>query len=504
MSKIKTIVAGVMTAAMVLSMTACDEEVAPAPGGNQGGNQGGPAAASTTTATTTATTTTFESDQRVIDAVKDVVAELDNPDLKVTKRLKWMAWWQADETTTEAELFKSVYGIPAEGSNANCEGLIFDYIYTSYGERYDKLANAIKSGDSPDFFPFEFIDYPNGVLKGRYEAIDDIVDLSSPKWERGRDIMKQLEINGKNYAAVYSINGFDNLLFYRKSVIEDVGLQDPRELYENDNWTWDTFLDMARAFQKSGDNRYTVMGYNPADWFLTSTGTVMVGFENGRLVNNINDPNVQRGFEFLHTMQSENLRYPIHELGWSLNPKLWAQGDILFYGDGGFWVYEETLTKFREKFGWADDEIKVVPYPKDPSADKYYYYTKLDPMMYVKGSTNPSGVSAWLDCCVTAALDPTVVAAAKVKKKENYHWSDDNLDFLYSQLAMDGTSKLTPVFEFKFGLGSDLAGDAAEAPVRSMVTNVYLTGEKSFAQSSAEVYAQIDTRINEINAMLGG
>ena len=30
-----------------------------------------------------------------------------NPDLKVDKRIKWMAWWDIDETTAAAELFKN-------------------------------------------------------------------------------------------------------------------------------------------------------------------------------------------------------------------------------------------------------------------------------------------------------------------------------------------------------------------------------------------------------------
>ena len=34
-------------------------------------------------------------------------------DLKVDKRIKWMAWWDIDETTAAAELFKKAYGIPS-------------------------------------------------------------------------------------------------------------------------------------------------------------------------------------------------------------------------------------------------------------------------------------------------------------------------------------------------------------------------------------------------------
>ena len=175
-----------------------------------------------------------------------------NPDLKVDKRIKWMAWWDIDETTAAAEMFKSVYGVPAAGDDPSREGRIFEYINVAYGERYDKLATAIQSGDSPDLFPFEIRDFPYGVIKGRYQPVDTILNLEGSKWDGARDVLNQFRLNGRYYCAIYEIS-FDSLLYYRKSVVEGAGLQDPRTLFENDEWTWDTFLDMARQFQQSGD-----------------------------------------------------------------------------------------------------------------------------------------------------------------------------------------------------------------------------------------------------------
>lgn len=505
MKKFKTAAASILAAAMILTLTACDEE--PAATSSSASNDGAPAANTTANDEPQAavTTATFDTDAAVQEAAKNAADQLDNPDLEVDTRIKWMAWWEIDETAANAELFKEVYGIPENGieksENYDHTGRIFDYMYTDYNSRYDKLATAIQSGDSPDLFPFEIRDYPYGALQGRYQPIDDIIDLSSEKWSKAKDVMNQFVLNGKNYCAIYEIS-FDSLLYYRKSVIEDAGLDDPRELYENDNWTWDTFLEMARAFQKTGDDKYATMGYNTEIELLVSTGTPLVSIEDGKLVNNMNSANVQRAMELLQTMQSENLRWPIQENGWSVNPKLWAQGNILFYANGGTWEFEgdSGLKKFGDRFSWDEDEICVVPYPRDPQADAYYHFMKQDALMWCKGSTNANGVAAWIDCCVTTSLDDDVREESIRQQKEKYGWSDYNLDFINSQTALDGTSKITPIFDFKNGIGNDIAdAGSAESPVEALTKTVFLTGDKTYAQLNAEYFTQIDTRINEIN-----
>lgn len=508
MNKFKTAAASVLAAAMILSLTACDEE--PAVSGSNSGvsNADAPNADGTSgnnAPVSAVTTATFDTDPDVQEAAKNAADKLDNPDLEVDTRIKWMAWWEIDETAANAELFKEVYGIPTKGieksENYDHTGRIFDYMYTDYNSRYDKLATAIQAGDSPDLFPFEIRDYPYGALQGRYQPIDGIVDLTTDKWAPAKDVMDQFELNGKQYCAIYEIS-FDSLLYYRKSVIEDAGLQDPRELFENDNWTWDTFLEMARAFQKSGDDRYVTEGFNTEIELLVSTGTPIISIENGKLVNNMNSANVQRAMDLLKTLQSENLRWPIQENGWSLNPKLWAQGNILFYADGGTWTFEgdSGLKKFADRFSWNDDEICVVPYPRDPQADKYYHFMKQDALMWCKGSTNANGVAAWIDCCVTTSLDPEVTATSRKQAKDKYGWTDYNLDFIYSQTTLDGTSKITPIFDFKNGIGNDIAdAGKSESPVEALTKTVYLSGDKTYAQLNAEYFTQIDTRINEIN-----
>ena len=118
MNKLKTAAASVLAAAMVLSLTACDEEPAANGGSNAGTSNAGAPNASTNgndAPVSAVTTATFDTDPAVQEAAKNAADKLDNPDLDVDTRIKWMAWWEIDETAANAELFKEVYGIPEKG-----------------------------------------------------------------------------------------------------------------------------------------------------------------------------------------------------------------------------------------------------------------------------------------------------------------------------------------------------------------------------------------------------
>ena len=471
MKKIKAIASALLAGMMVLTLTACDET--PAENSGTPNNSGAPG---TTAPQTTPPRTTFDTDPNVQKVVEGL--ELDDPTKEVTDRIYWMAWWEIDETTPAAELFKQTYGTPANGKQSDRNGMIFDYTYVAYTGRFDSLGTAIAADEGPDIFPFEIYDFPYGVLRGRYQPIDDIVNMDSPKWDGTRDLMEKFVLNGKHYCAFYEIS-MNNLFYYRKSVIGDLGVEDPRALFEQGKWDWDAFLDMARKFQQSGEGKYVIDGFNPENDFVLSTGTPMVANNDGVIVSNLRDPAVERvENQMLAVLQQENLRYPRHELnGWGVNPKMFADGDSLFYADGGSWVWESTISKYAKKFGWADDEVQCVPCPKDPQADAHYVTLKQDSLMWCKGSTNAAGVSAWIDCCVTTSGDPNVKEAAIQQAIDKYNWNRELLEFIYSLCALDGTSPVTPIVDFKGGLGTVSDSSATEAPVQSLTNQVYLLGE---------------------------
>lgn len=87
MINFKKAAAGVLAAGMILSLTACDEESGTTVSGS-GTSNAAPDANANAVVTTPLVTTTYDTDPAVIDAAKEASASLDNPDLKVDKRIK--------------------------------------------------------------------------------------------------------------------------------------------------------------------------------------------------------------------------------------------------------------------------------------------------------------------------------------------------------------------------------------------------------------------------------
>ena len=513
MKRLKSVIAAAMAVTMVLTMTACDEEVSnpSGAGGNPtqtGGsaptqaNSGGGESSSSTGSVATASSEYV--DQNVQDAVKNLKDQLEEPEMTVDTRLKWLAWYSIDETTAEAELFKSVYGTPANGQDPDAAGKIFEWMNVSYENRYDRLATLIQGDESPDFFPYEGTDFPYGILMNRYQPVTTLFDFSADKWKASKDLMEQFKLNGEYYCAFWNIT-ITQMMWYRKSVIDAAGLDDPQTLFKDGKWDWDTFLDLARAFQNTGtteEPKYITDGYGAEDQFMITTGVPMISNEGGKLQNNLHNENFERGINLLNTIREEHMVYPRHELNnWGPNYKEWTSGNTLFFCIGA-WDYESNLQKFKTAYKWPDDEIKAVPFPKDPKADKHYVQLKQDSFMWVKGSTNRNGVKAWIDCSATAAMDPATTEAAKQRMIDNpsQKWTRELLDFLYPLYALDGTSPVTPIVEFKYGLGPSVYdSQSGESPVNCLVGYPYMTGAETFVTLRETNEPIINSAIEDIN-----
>ena len=489
--KTKRILSSVLAAATILSVAGCN------------GNAGGRQEVETTTGaatTTTAATTTLDTDKALQDAVGNI-AEDTKLELNVDKKIKWLAWWDIDETQAAAELFKAQYGIPEEGDasyGADFANEIFVWTNVAYGDRYDKLGQMVASGDSPDIFPFEIGYFPISAYMNMFQPIDGIVDTTTDDWAKFRPVMDDFMWDNKNWCAITDINT-NYVLWYRKTIIEEVGLEDPYELYKNGEWTWDKFLEMADTFQQSGDSKYVIDGWNVPDGFLATTGTPLVSIEDGKLVHHLNDPAVEKCMAFIETLATEDYRYPWDLNGYSTNQRAWFNGDTLFFLEGT-WAFEsDAWIKYRERFEWEPDELFFVPYPRDPDADQYYQAMKQDAYMLCAGAKNVDGFAAWTNCVLIASKDESVVATQREKSKRDFGWTDEHLDFL-----QEIKTSMVPVWDFKNGVSVTCAADGMDdSPTRAVLCRPYTFAGETYTQLRAERETMIDAQINEANSKLG-
>ncbi len=486
----KRIISSVLAAATVISVAGCN------------GGSGRQEVSTTTGAATTTTvaTTTLDTDAAVQDAVGSI-AEDTKLELTVDKKIKWLAWWDIDETSAVAELFKAQYGIPEEGDasyGADFANEIFVWTNVAYGDRYDKLGQLVASGDSPDIFPFEIGYFPISAYMNMFQPIDGIVDTTTDDWAKFRPIMDDFMWDNKNWCAITDINT-NYVLWYRKTIIEEVGLEDPYELYKNGEWTWDKYLEMADTFQQSGDSKYVIDGWNVPDGFLATTGTPLVSIEDGKLVHHLNDPAVEKCMAFIETLATEDYRYPWDLNGYSTNQRAWFNGDTLFFLEGT-WAFEsDAWIRYRERFEWEPDELFFVPYPRDPSADQYYQAMKQDAYMLCAGAKNVDGFAAWTNCVLIASKDESVVATQREKSKRDFGWTDEHLDFL-----QEIKTSMVPVWDFKNGVSVTCAADGMDdSPTRAVLCRPYTFAGETYTQLRAERETMIEAQIDEANAKLG-
>ena len=256
---------------------------------------------------------------------------------------------------------------------------------------------------------------------------------------------------------------------------------------------------MARKFTDPDNAKYAFDGYGLDHAFIATTGKPLIGLESGKLVSNLNDANIEKCMDMLRTFDDtqEQLRYPREiENNWAPSYPEWVNGNTLFLEDGT-WRYEETWRLYKKKQKWDDDEINFVPFPQMDGADTYYQEMKQDAFMFVSGSKNADGYKAWIYANLLASKDEEVKKAGRQQSIDEFDWTDTLLDRL--DKLKDPTT-FSAVFEFKNGIGADIADSSTgENPVGHLTSDVVMGGS-SFATVREENRGVIEARIKELNA----
>ena len=494
MKKYTKAIAGAM--ALVSAVTAfsgCSGRGTPAASG---------ATSSSTASTTGETQKQMSENEGVQSAVGNVSAAEDYKDIKVDTKIKWMAWWDIQEASPAVEVFKKLYGTPAnkpKGYESVDDANVFVNIkVTTYADRYTGLAKLVQSDDSPDCFPFEICNYPYSVYQNLFQSLDGVIDFTTDDWADYKEAIDKFNWGGKNYCPIMSLTP-TSYLWYRKSVVEEAGLDDPWELYEKGEWTWSTFMEMARKFSDPENGKYVLDGYNPENNFVCTTGTPLVSLEGGKLVSHMNDANIEKCLDMLRSFDNtqEQLRYPRDtENSWTPSYNEWADGNTLFIEDGT-WRYEETWRKFKKKNKWEDDEINFVPFPQMDGADTYYQEMKQDAYMFVSGSKNTDGYKAWIYANLLSSKDEEVKKAGRQQSIDEFDWNETLLDRLDK---LKDPATFESVFEFKNGIGPDIADSTTGENAVGHLTSDVIMGGNSFTTVRDENKGVIEARIKELNA----
>lgn len=469
----KKIIAGIMSISMMFSLGACS-------GSSDGGSTDGDT-------TTTAGRTKEEDEVTVADLGEKYPNDVDISGQEIV----WMADYDInpsnnDDRSVALTLFEDTYGGKVK------------WIQTTSATKFDDLANKIMSDEQVDMFPYEWSCLPNGVYKDQYEPLDDYINLDDDLWSDVKYMAESLVYNGKHYVIPYAISD-PVCIQYSRELMQEEGLDDPYELYQKGEWTWDTFMDMMEKFVNNADDGEERFGIN--GWFgqavVQSTGKTIVTYDGSKFANNITDPQIEKAELLLQQIAQENLYDPSWK---SYFPE---DGLTLFYAMGGTWSLGESNGKN------PDGDIMIVPFPKDPDADKYYACANYAAKMLVKNSQKGDAVATYIKCERIAQVEDQYKETAKQKALIQTQDAKGNVIKYITEEQYDAFQKyveqdISPVFDYGFGMGSRMYGDGEYTyETRGVMNNLMealLNGEVNTWAELREAWSSVvDTEIETYN-----
>lgn len=477
MKNYKKIAAGALAIVMTAGLTAC--------GGAGGGEE------ITTTTTTQATVEintaelSEEDAQKVADVADLLTGELEN------KTIKWFSFYDPFHASTSGntkalslELFEEKY-----------DGEI-EYIQTTWNNRFNDLSTKVVSGDGIDFIAGGDLDsFPKGVTNGMFQPVDQYIDYDSDLWSNVKDLNDYFELNGKHYLLATAATA-GPVVYYNRQTIESFGFDDPADLVEKGEWTWDTFKQMLLDYCDVDSECYGLDGWFNEQPLMLTCGVPSVELKDGKLVHNFFDPNLERSMNFMKSLSDNGLTLDKNIFAWQTHIEFIGEGKELFYISG---LYEigsapEIWTK---TFGEPED-VMFVPLPKDPEADKYYLPAGLEGYMMCKGAQNPEGVIKFMECILAANTDERTKQIARDKSVNDYGWTEEMLEMQDKITEMTAEN---PVYDIHAGCPTDMYNliDSGETGIRAAFYGLDWPTVRDTLVDAVQIY--IDEFNKEVEAM---
>jgi len=273
-----------------------------------------------------------------------------------------------------------------------------DYITTSYEtvEIQSRLIASIASGAPYDAIYASIYDYPLYYTRqltqpvDPYVRIDHMLGLTDGNGRPWLDIniMNQFfQFDGGHYLVVPYNSVYPFLTFYNKTMIDQMALDDPAELYRNNEWTVEAFHNLAVAATRDTDgtgiNRTWGLSTSYENVWQSMNHTSMVVLDPvaGEYVLNFDDPALIRSLEYVQDAWHD--RPFFNNLG-TYAHETFMRGTHLFLFDP-FWTIDALMREADNiPFEWS-----VVPMPFGTHNTARYGQVVASGISMVNGTRNP-------------------------------------------------------------------------------------------------------------------
>lgn len=336
---------------------------------------------------------TLEAMKRISDDVYIVPQSLDNPDLVIVWDISEEEWNSMKEADPDA--FNLVY-TTKEAFEALYGGTVTVY-GVGWGEMMNKTLEMVSNGEPCDLVQAHDQNFPKYASENAVMDISQYIDLEDDFWYD--NVTEAFTFGGTHYVA--GAEATPVCISYNKTLFEEKGIKTPKEYFDEDNWTWDTFkevcMEMTDDTDHDGENDVYGFGWWDSFWvmFNNTNGINTLNYlEDGSVQGNFFNDEAKESFEFLQNAYTKDKFIFPPEKGDFVNA--YKEGKIAMTCEYGF----------TAKVGFpCDYEIDWAPLPKGPSGAKYDCGGGLQGFAIPVTSTNPEGAAAFVRIAYELMID---------------------------------------------------------------------------------------------------
>lgn len=227
------------------------------------------------------------------------------------------------------------------------------------------------------------------VLNGYAEALEDYVAEDDDVWG-DQVIMTSMKLPGSDKTYMFAPQSGENVitgLYYlgcNLDLITQAGLENPQDLWDNNEWTWDKFEEYCLALTDSAKGTYGIGG-RYTNFFIqlvmSNGGAIAEGPQQG-----IDSPATIEAMDFFSKLASVDKVTQFNIDDWNTNETNYTDGKTAFWVTAQ-WISDSNADKD------LPFEIAWVPFPIGPSGNKetnFYGVVGTTFYMIPKGAEDPT------------------------------------------------------------------------------------------------------------------
>ncbi|MEK6991373.1 extracellular solute-binding protein [Paenibacillus sp. FSL K6-1566] len=279
------------------------------------------------------------------------------------KTIKVVSWWDMTNQERNPDEIAKKKNLDALMEKHNFK---IEYIAIDFGEYQEKVTASLLAGE-----PIGDI-----VRLGKNYTIPALVkqDLLWPIDEYTKNVraFDQLASNqiftyeGRGYGFSETRGNTVQGIFYNRTLMNQLGLKPLQDYVNEDQWNWDTFIQVAKDSNKDTNNDGKL-----DTWGLANSSLIehaLYSNNTGLTKENkqtLEDPATLEALNFVSRLATEKIARPTEGGDWREPSQFFRQGNTLMYAGA---LYELGGIKTD----MPDFDIGFVPFPKGPNATTYH------------------------------------------------------------------------------------------------------------------------------------